>query len=530
MRRGRGVGLVAVLGAAVMAPMFPSPSVALADPPSAASGPVEVSQAVHHDVSPALRNIPPATRGGAPHDHQLKPTGAAKPGGGGGGGSTDPVRQTAGSGAFPATQGLSFAGVGNGDYGFTPDAAPPDTNGAVGATQYVQWVNESFAVFAKTTGALVHGPVTGNTLWAGFGGACETNNDGDPIVQYDKAANRWIFTQFSVSSTPYLQCVAVSTTSDATGTYNRYAFQMNQFPDYPKLGVWPDGYYTSYNMYNGNSFNGAKVCAWDRTAMLAGGVATQECFQLASSFGSLLPSDLDGSTAPPAGSPAYFVNFGTNILNVWRFHADFTTPASASLSAPTALSVPSFQQACGGLSCVPQPGTRQKLDSLGDRVMYRLAYRNLGTTESMTVNHSVNPGDGTAGVRWYQLSGSGGTWSVTQKSTYAPTDGRYRWMGSMAMDKVGDILVGYSESGTQTRPSIAVAGQTAGSVGLSSEVVIKTGAGSQLQNLNRWGDYSAMTVDPSDDCTFWYTNEYLKASGTFNWSTWIASFKFANCH
>ena len=171
----------------------------------------------------------------------------------------------------------------------------------MGATQYVQWVNVDFAVFNKSTGALVLGPIAGNTLWKGFGGGCETNNDGDPIVQYDKAAGRWIMTQFSVSTTPYLQCVAVSTTSDATGTYNRYAFSYgtSQFPDYPKLGVWPDGYYITYNIFNnGTTFAGSKLCALDRTRMLAGAAATQQCFQLSTSFGGVLPSDLDGASAP----------------------------------------------------------------------------------------------------------------------------------------------------------------------------------------------------------------------------------------
>src|SRR2546425_10285670 len=184
-------------------------------------------------------------------------------------------------------------------------APPPDTTGAVGATQYVQWVNESFAVFDKATGALLSGPKAGNSAWVGFGGGCETNNDGDPIVQYDKQANRWILTQFSVSTTPFLQCVAVSTTSDATGSYNRYAFNYgNQLPDYPKLGVWPDAYYVTYNIFtNGQTVAGPKVCAWDRAAMLAGASATQVCFQLGTAVHSLLPSDLDGTTAPPAGAP-----------------------------------------------------------------------------------------------------------------------------------------------------------------------------------------------------------------------------------
>src|SRR6266567_7332198 len=217
----------------------------LSIPPSSlaqAAGP-QVSPAVHHDTSPPLRNIAPKFPRLKRNDHPVHPLpiGAGQP-------QPDPALQTAPSIVATPSTTLNFAGVGNGDYGFAPNAAPPDTNGAVGATQYVQWVNESFAVFDKVTGALVTGPTTGNTLWAGFGGGCETNNDGDPIVQYDKAAGRWVFTQFSVSTTPFLQCVAVSTTSDATGSYNRYAFQYNQFPDYPKLGVWPNAYYITFNM------------------------------------------------------------------------------------------------------------------------------------------------------------------------------------------------------------------------------------------------------------------------------------------
>ena len=221
----------------------------------------------------------------------------------------DPVIQSTAGPLVATTPGLNFAGVGNGDYGFTVNSAPPDTNGAVGDTQYVQWVNTSFAVFNKTTGALVYGPVAGNTLWSGFGGGCQTNNDGDPIVQFDKAAHRWILTQFSVSTTPYLQCVAVSTTSDATGTYYRYSFSYGttQFNDYPKLGVWPDAYYISFNIFNnGTTFAGAKVCAFDRTKMLTGAAATQQCFQLSTTYGGLLPSDLDG-VHPAAGRRAEHV-------------------------------------------------------------------------------------------------------------------------------------------------------------------------------------------------------------------------------
>jgi hypothetical protein len=429
------------------------------------------------------------------------------------------------------TAGLNFPGVGNGDYGFVPNAAPPDTNGAVGATQYVQWVNESFAVFNKSTGALVHGPVAGNTLWSGFGGGCETNNDGDPIVQYDKAANRWVMTQFSVTTTPFLQCVAVSTTDDATGTYARYAFTQPNFNDYPKLGVWPDGYYVSFNMFSGNRFVGGRACAFDRSTMLVGGAATQVCFQLGSTFGGLLPSDLDGATAPPAGSPNFYVAFGSNSLDLWRFHADFATPANSTFSGPTNIPVAAFAAACsGGGTCIPQLGTTQKLDSLADRLMYRLAYRNFGDHESLVVNHSVTAG-ASVGVRWYELRSPNATPTVFQQGTFAP-DSSFRWMGSNGMDTVGNIAVGYSVSSSSIKPAICYTGRVPSDpLGtLQAENTIINGGGAQNGGLTRWGDYSAMTIDPGDDCTFFYTNEYLKADGSFNWSTQIASFKFPSCN
>ena len=495
---------------------------------------VEVSAAVHHDVSPPLWSLPPQ----APHLQRNEKPLHPLPQGPAGQPQPDPVLQSTPSLAVNATIGLNFPGVGNGDYGFVPNAAPPDTNGAVGATQYVQWVNESFAVFNKSTGALVLGPKAGNTLWAGFGGGCETNNDGDPIVQYDKAAGRWVFTQFSVSTTPYLQCVAVSTTSDATGSYNRYAFSYGttQFPDYPKLGVWPDAYYISFNIFtNGITFAGAKVCAYDRSSMLSGAAATQVCFQLSSSFGGLLPSDLDGATAPPAGAPNVFVNFGSNSLNLWRFHVDFAVPGNSTLTGPINLPVAAFSAACsGGGACIPQPNTREKLDSLADRLMYRFAYRNGTSGEMAVVNHSVTVStkkNSHVGVRWYQLGNlTNGTPTVIQQGTFSP-DSTFRWMGSVAMDKVGDIALGYSASSSSVFPSVRFTGRVpsdpAGT--LEAENTIKTGTGSQLPNLARWGDYSAISIDPVDDCTFFYTNEYLKASGTFNWSTQIASFKFSGC-
>ena len=500
-------------------------------------GKPEVSPAAHHDVSRPLRDTPSAVRSTIQREHprRILPIAPST-------GASDPAVQTSTTTQVATTNGLTFAGVGNGDYGFAPNSAPPDTSGAVGATQYVQWVNESFAVFNKSTGAIAAGfPKAGNTLWSGFGGGCEANNDGDPIAQYDKAAGRWVLTQFSVtnpSTYGFLQCVAVSTTSDATGTYNRYSFSYGstQFNDYPKLGVWPDGYYMTYNIFNGNTFGGAKTCSLDRAKMLTGAAATQVCFQLSTAYGGLLPSDLDGTIAPAAGSPNYQLNFGSNALNLWKFHVDFATPASSTLTGPTSIPVAAFTAACGGGTCIPQTGTAQKLDSLGDRLMYRLAYRHfVDGHESLVVNHSVKTG-GTKraeldGVRWYEIRTPATTPTVVQQSTYAPDSTTSRWMGSVAMDKVGNMAMGYSASSSTIHPAIRYTGRLATDPlsTMQAENSIVEGGGSQLANLARWGDYSAMTIDPVDDCTFWYTSEYLKANGTFNWSTRIASFKLPNC-
>jgi uncharacterized repeat protein (TIGR01451 family) len=327
--------------------------------------------------------------------------------------------------------------------------------------------------------------------------------------------------------------VAVSTTSDATGSYNRYAFSYSNFDDYPKMSVWPDAYYVTFNMFGPAPifpFLGADACAYDRTAMLNGQTATQVCFQQGSSVGSLLPSDLDGPTSPPAGSPNFMMNFGVNSLNLFKFHVDFATPANSTFTGPTSIPVAAFTPLCnGGRGCVPQSGTNTRLDSLADRLMHRLAYRNFGDHESLVVNHAVAV-DTSSGVRWYEIQNPNGTPSVAQQSTFAP-DASFRWMGSMAMDANGDIALGYSVSSSNTFPSIAFAGRLASDPAstLGAETSIIDGAGAQLNGLTRWGDYSAMQIDPVDDCTFWYTTEYLKNSGSFNWNTRIANFKFPTC-
>ncbi|HEX5412847.1 MAG TPA: hypothetical protein VFZ27_13440 [Terriglobia bacterium] len=457
----------------------------------------------------------------------------------------DPALQTSTGPTVAVTSGVNSDGLGADGY------APPDTNGAAGATQYVQWVNVEFAAFNKSDGSLVYGPVAGNSIWSGFGGSCQSTNSGDPIAQYDKQAGRWVLMQ-PVFSSPYSICVAISTTSTWTKsgiTWNRYQFSVpnntHNFPDYPKLSVWPDGYYLSYNsFYNGSSWQGPQACVMDRAKMLAGQAATMQCATTPPSntnIDSWLPSDLDGDVpgvsgttlAPPAGSPAYYVGIDAldnTKLALFKYHVDWTTPANSTFTGPIFVTVSAFNEACGGGACIPQPHTTQQLDSLADRLMYRLAYRNFGDHESLVVSHSVDPGNGTSGIRWYEIRSPGSSPFTYQQGTFAP-DSNYRWMPSIGMDKNGDIAVGYSESSSSVAPSIYYTGRMVNDpLGtLQSEAPILQGAFSQTNGLSRWGDYTAMSIDPADDCTFWYTNEYLPFNGTFNWATQIASFTFPGC-
>lgn len=446
----------------------------------------------------------------------------------------DAVAQASSLARLSVTAGLNFDGVPASGY------QPPDTNGAIGATQYVQWVNTRFAVYSKSTGAKLLGPTAGSYFWQNFGGPCQSQNQGDIVAQYDKAAGRWVMThRASQTNGSYVECVAVSVTSDATGSYYRYAFPNpfnKYFTDYPKLAVWPDGYYFSADLQDQNNHfkpKGSMVCAFDRNNMLRGNTATEQCFLVPNTtVYSLLPSDLDGQTAPPAGSPNYFVNLDApnNALDLWKLHVDWTIPSNSTFTGPTILSVAAFTEACNGGFCIPQLGTSNVVDSLGDRVMYRFAYRNFGTYESLLVTHSVNSGT-VAGVRWYEIRDpEANPPTLYQQGTIAP-DSKYRWMPSIAQDKIGDIAVGYSVSSSAMYPSIRYTGRVpTDPLGtMEAENIIKSGGGAELAGNDRWGDYTSMTVDPVDDCTFWYTNEYYSASSIQSWRTRIASFKFSMC-
>jgi len=432
--------------------------------------------------------------------------------------------------------GIAFPGV-------NCNCAPPDTNGEVGLTQYVQIVNQGFEVYNKTTGASVFGPVDIATVWSDFGGACEFGGAGDPVVLYDQLANRWVITQFATPTgdIPITdECIAVSTTSDATGSWNRYGFHLGEdFFDYPKFGVWPDAYYMSMNVFDGDTldFLGPQPFAFDRSAMLTGDAATFVTFRDPSFFNPssdpFMPADLDGETPPPAAAPNPFLS--TGVLATWplyRFHVDFATPANSTFTSGGNLTPAAFSPICGGGACVPQLGG-ETLDTLGDRGMFRSAYRNFGDHEALVGNMTI-ASSGVAGVRWFEVrNATSGTPTFFQQGTQAPADGVWRWMGSAAMDNDSDLAVGYSASSASIHPQILYAGRLSGDpVGqlAQGEAHLFDGTGSQTFNtFHRWGDYSDMTVDPVDDCTFWYTQEYYATNSSFNWRTRIGNFTFPSC-
>jgi hypothetical protein len=499
-----------------------------------------VTAAARHDVSTSLRAMA-SVKGTAQSFSQKmpepRPTRAPFSSR-----TSDPVAQQLSGALQGVTTGLTFEGQAAQDtrnlFGFA--FVPPDTNGAPGVNQYVQIVNVTIAVYDKSTGAQVMAPAAIHNLWTGFGGPCEfqTPDGGDPVVLYDHLAGRWLVSQLQFNSTftQNEECVAISTSSDATGTYNRYEFDFGaNFPDYPKYGIWPDAYYNTINVFGRHGFAGAEACAFDRNAMLAGLAANAICFQQPSSVSSLLPSDLDGSSLPPAGSPNYFVGLAdSSHLNLFKFHADFANPANSTFTGPYLVSVAPFSEICARattLACIPEPHPGEKVDGLSDRVMFRLAYRNFGDHESLVVNHTVS-GGARGGVRWYEIRNLGVAPAVFQQGTIDDPDADY-WLGSVAMDKVGNLALGFSASGKQLPPSIYVAGrEPVDPKGiLSGPLVIAGGLGVQVKSFKRWGDYSSMTVDPTDDCTFWYTNEYYPVAGNFsiNWSTRIGSFKFDSC-
>lgn len=456
----------------------------------------------------------------------------------------EPVMQMFSLPSVTAAIGKNFDGLSDSANSSTGSLfVPSDSNIAVGSTQVVETINIAYRVIDKSTGTTVLSKQIGS-LFSGMPGLCgqgaTSPNFTDPVVVYDKKAARWVISIIAFTSdfSTGNECFAVSSTSDATGTYRRYAFTFgaNLFNDYPKLGVWPDAYYASYNMFTPSSFAGAKACAYNRSAMLVGTSAKAICFTKTTEF-SFLPSDWDGvSSPPPGGRPNFFVDlFSTTALHMYKFHVDFVTPTNSKFTGPVAITVPGFTPACSpSFTCIPQGGTTQKLDSLGDRLMFRLPYRNFGTFESLVITHSVRTSTAASGIRWYEIRTPNGTPTVFQKGTFG-AGSTSLWMGSIAMDKIRDIAVGFSKSSSTTHPGIGYTGRIPSDPfgSLETAATIFTGAGSQTGGAtkggNRWGDYSALVLDPVDDCTFWYVNQYIPTNGSFNFHTRLASFKFPAC-
>ncbi len=447
-------------------------------------------------------------------------------------GFVDPVLDAGRGGVGPGTVLQSFDGVSEDDNAAVAQVVvPPDPNGDVGPNHYFQSVNLAARIFDKS-GNLLLGPVPNNFFWQGLGGRCETENDGDPIVLYDHLADRWVIMQFQISVGDDL-CLAVSTTPDPLGSYHQYEFDFSAFPDYPKMGVWTDGYYVTTREFN-FGYQGQDAVVFEREAMLQGLPAEMVSFRIpgGSSIDGYLPADLDGP-APPSGTPGLFVGgpvTSPQRLNIYGLDVNWNNPGASTFTLLNSLVPASYDRNFGNIA---QPGTSSTLATLSFTLMHRVQYRNFGNRQTLVLNHSVDAGGDQAGVRWYELrNGAGNTgsgWSIYQQGTYAPNDGLERWMGSAALNGNGDLGLAYSVSGSSLFPSIRFTGQTADQSGSGvmnvDETTILTGTGSQINSFSRWGDYSMLAVDPVDDQTFWFTSEYYQTTTSFDFKTRIAEFR-----
>ena len=506
--------------------------------------------------------------------------------------SSRPIEQTS-QGARPAVAILaSFDGLGVGMKAGPGTNDPPsprnpsDNTLAVGPTHVFQIVNSQLAIFTKK-GETLYGPVSTNTLFAGFGGVCEARPNGDAVVRYDQLAGRWLVvmpifrrTMFDADrsrpgqpATPgqaarpglamrpgpppplppaqpgssatrpqsaegtYAMCYAISAGADPLGPYYRYAFERPLFPDYPRPAVWPDGYYLPTS--TGDDVIEKHACVAERAQMLKGQPAREQCV-IIDGVNFLNNADLDGPGLPPPGAPNVIMAAGgtqlKNILEddrifVWKFHVDWQDPAKTKVTGPEKIAVAPYRYLCGGqlTNCVPQPGTDRRLDAQGDKIMARLVYRNVAGRESIVAVHSVDTAAGGGGVRWYEFRiDRNRNVRLHQQGTYAP-DRFYRWMASPAMDRLGNIAIGYSFGGTPHYPGQRVAARLVndppGALTFHESVLVE---GQASQSVMRWEDYTQTAVDPSDDCTIWYVGDYLKTNES-TYSTRIGSFRIPGC-
>jgi hypothetical protein len=576
-----------------------SSSYAIAEPALAES--VSINQTKAHDTSPPLRFLVQSDR----EDVEFAPLQRPSP---------TPPDMTSPPGAKPVEQNrrgsrpsaeivANFDGLGVGFKGPQGTAIlrnPSDNSLAVGQDHIFQIVNTRMAIFSKkgkqftTTGEVVYGPVRTNTIFKGFGGACEGTNNGDAVVRYDQLADRWLVVmptfrrgpprsdqpkpgrdgdpaQPSVPgrtdqpgsaaplfkptpelaqppqprgqptptplSGPYSMCYAVSTSSDPLGSYYRYEFLRALFPDYPRPAVWPDGYYIPTS--TGDEVIQKHACVVEREKMLRGETAREQCV-IIDGVNFLNNADLDGRNLPPKGAPNIMMAAGgtqlkkileDDVILFWKFHVDWDHPENTKASGPEKVKVAPYHYLCGGqlTNCVPQPGTNTRLDSQGDKIMARLVYRKTGNRESVVAVHSVNTSSGGGGVRWYEfrVNPNRGV-ELYQQGTYAP-DGFYRWMASPAIDRQGNIGIGYSFGGSPNFAGQRFAGRLAkdprGQLTLQENVLVQ---GEAPQNVMRWEDYTQTAVDPSDNCTIWYVGDYLK-KGEANYTSRIAGLRMPGC-
>jgi hypothetical protein len=513
----------------------------------------KVTEAIAFAKTPPLSEMPPFSRRGRiwtdPGERGSGPPQDR-------GHQADGALQTAVAEASMADPLFTFEGPSNADnlniFGFR--VAPPDPVGDVGINHYVAMVNLNFAVYSKQ-GDLLLGPLDTGTLWQDFPIEDCTDPSGDPIVIYDEIANRWVLSQFTTrfATNQFYNCVAVSETQDPTGSYFLYAFSTGEnFPDYPKYGLWPDAYYITTREFAPDNSESIGIYAVDRRQMLTGNPAPRMVsFQLTEPAylvgDGLLPADLDGKRMPPAQSPEYFVGSmddgafdGAPFdgLNIFEMKVKWSKPEESTFTLTKQVEIADFDTIfpCAPTSrqCIPQPDTPVKVDILSyrQRPTWRLAYRNFGTHESLVTNQSVEARPGIAGSRWWELRNPSDAF-VYQEGTWAPDDGVHRWMGSIAMDKQGNAALGYSVSNaTDVYPGIRYAGRFASdSLGdlAQGEATLIDGSGSQLTTSGRWGDYTSMNVDPKDGCTFYYINQYYEITELAAWQTRIGAFRFPGC-
>jgi hypothetical protein len=546
------------------------------------------SKAVAFDISMPARDIAPLSGGGRfalPEDAsgvlEVRPDWGPTYSGTGysGDGALGAANNVPGKALGRPQVFANFEGLSNTDnfnlFGFRVN--PPDPVGDVGRFHYVEMINLAVAVYDKQ-GSLLMGPIAIGDLWAGFPIEDCTDPSGDPIVVYDQLVDRWILSQFTTRgfndlTLPFYNCVAVSKTPDPTGEYYRYAFITQPdsfdgidgyfFPDYPKYGVWTDSYILTTRDFGLFNRYGISVYALEKAKMISGN-PNARAVQFFLELGpvplpfigdGLLPADIDGNRRPKNGAPApilgsqdddYVYGAAVDAINVWELDVKwkFNPEASLVLAAqlPTAPFDSAFPCAPTARDCLPQPGIvnpAQFLDvqSYRQRLIHRLAYRNMGGYETLVSNQSVEARPGVAGVRWYEVRRTDGVYSIHQQGTFAPDDGVHRWMGSAAMDRDGNIAVGYSVvNGVDVYPGIRYTARMAddalGQMTIAESTIID-GTGVQTTTNSRWGDYTSLNLDPADDCTFWYVNEYYTAEGQASsaagWQTRIASFRIPGC-